>query len=231
MKSNFFIRLTLFLFATFAGTVFLNAQNTVSGTIKDKTSHEPTIGANVVIKNTTIGAQTDVDGKFTINTAQAFPWTVVISYTGYKSQEIVVNAATDKLDIGLEENETLINEVVVSASRRAEKIQESPAAISVVNAKKLQLDNVGNPVFSLRNTVGLVSDALFLTPYTDMTLYVVRFGYTEKAQLSIINEFYEEHKLSKPTILFNGLKWDDKMKAKYGSSYYTQENHKVKAIA
>lgn len=155
MKSNFFIRLTLFLFATFAGTVFLNAQNTVSGTIKDKISHEPTIGANVVIKNTTIGAQTDVDGKFTITTAQAFPWTLVVSYTGYKSQELVVNSATDKMDIDMEENETLINEVVVSASRRAEKIQESPAAISVVNAKKLQLDNVGNPVFSLRNTVGV----------------------------------------------------------------------------
>lgn len=79
--------------------------------------------------------------------------------------------------------------------------------------------------------VGIVSDALFLTPYTDMTLYVVRFGYTEKAQLRIINEFYEAHKLSKPTILFNGLKWDDRMKSKYGSPYYTQENNKIKVTA
>lgn len=58
--------------------------------------------------------------------------------------------------------------------------------------------------------VGLVSDALLLKPYIDMTLLVSRFAYTKKAQLEIVNEFYKDHKLKNPAIVWNGIKSDIK---------------------
>lgn len=77
MKLKSLSKLTFFIFATFCSTAFMAAQNAVSGTVKAKDSKEATIGANVVIKNTTTGSQTDVNGKFTIKSSQAFPWTLV----------------------------------------------------------------------------------------------------------------------------------------------------------
>lgn len=54
--------------------------------------------------------------------------------------------------------------------------------------------------------VGLVSDALLLKPYIDMTLIVSRYDYTKKAQLEVVNEFYKDHKLKNPAIVWNGIK-------------------------
>ena len=54
--------------------------------------------------------------------------------------------------------------------------------------------------------VGLVSDPLLLKPYIDMTLIVSRFAYTKKAQLEVVNEFYKDHKLKNPAIVWNGIK-------------------------
>jgi capsular exopolysaccharide synthesis family protein len=58
--------------------------------------------------------------------------------------------------------------------------------------------------------VGLVSDALLLKPYIDMTLIVSRYDYTKKAQLAVVNEFYKDNKLKNPAIVWNGIKSDIK---------------------
>jgi len=66
----------------------IQAQNTISGIISDSDG-TPLIGANVLIKNTTIGTITDIDGAYSL---QANPGDVlVISYTGYNSDEITVS--------------------------------------------------------------------------------------------------------------------------------------------
>lgn len=57
-------------FLTFLLGVFVTAlyaqTHTVSGTVIDKDANEPLIGANVLIKGTTIGTVTDLDGKYTL---------------------------------------------------------------------------------------------------------------------------------------------------------------------
>ena len=63
--------------------------------------------------------------------------------------------------------------------------------------------------------IGLVSDALSLKSYIDMTLFVVRHGVTKIEDLSIINAFYENQKLPKPHIIFNGFTSTDKRGDKY----------------
>ncbi|WP_300565281.1 tyrosine-protein kinase [Flavobacterium sp.] len=63
--------------------------------------------------------------------------------------------------------------------------------------------------------VGLVSDALELTPYCDATLYVVRQNVTKKDMLALVNNKHKRGELNNISIVFNGFE----SKAKYGSGY------------
>ena len=84
-------------------------QITVKGIVKDTTG-EPVIGANVVVKGTTNGTVTDIDGNFSI---EADPKSVLnISYIGYLSKEIVVGNQKTINVVLLEDTKTL-DEVVV----------------------------------------------------------------------------------------------------------------------
>ncbi len=87
------------------------AQNVqVTGTVYDK-SQETVIGASVVVKGTTIGTITDIDGKFTLPNVPANA-TLQISYVGYKTREIPLNGQTTFV-ITLEDDTQLLDELVV----------------------------------------------------------------------------------------------------------------------
>lgn len=83
----------------------------LKGVVKD-VKNESLIGVNVLIKGTTTGAITDLDGAFMLNVKKGD--VLVISYTGYETQEVVVKG-NSPLNIVLKENLTELNEVVVTA--------------------------------------------------------------------------------------------------------------------
>lgn len=83
---------------------------TVSGNVVDETGL-PVIGVNVKVKGTTIGAITDLDGNFTLKGVPQNA-VLVVSYVGYKEQEIKVGTQS-QLSIKLQEDTELIDEVVV----------------------------------------------------------------------------------------------------------------------
>jgi TonB-linked SusC/RagA family outer membrane protein len=83
----------------------------VSGIVSD-TNGEPMIGANVVVKGTTNGNITDVDGKFSLDVSPGA--TLVVSFIGYLSQEITIGNQTN-LKITLAEDNMALDEVVVVA--------------------------------------------------------------------------------------------------------------------
>jgi hypothetical protein len=87
------------------------AQNRqISGTVVDVASEEPLAGVSVVVKGTTNGTITGMDGEFTINVpASAI---LEISYIGYVKQEVSVGNQS-QFRITLKEDATLIDEVVV----------------------------------------------------------------------------------------------------------------------
>lgn len=66
--------------------------------------------------------------------------------------------------------------------------------------------------------VGMVSDALLLNKFSDSSLYIVRYDKTLKSQLSIIQSIAAEHKLPRPYIVFNGIKFN-KRGYRYGYGY------------
>lgn len=129
-------------FALFMALFLMNvswafAQLTVTGNAQS-TSGEPLIGVNVVEKGTTNGTVTDLDGNYTLRVVKGK--TLVFSYIGFLSQEVVVNGA--KVNVTLKEDtETLDEVVVIGYGSMARK--DVTSSITTVKADQL---NVG--VFS-----------------------------------------------------------------------------------
>lgn len=154
MKLRTYISPLLGLLCLLFFSISLNAQNKLSGTVEDNDG-EPLIGANIVIKGTSDGTITDFDGAFELNTSASYPMTLVISYTGYNTTEVAVNSDAGKLSLTLSEG-LFIDEVVVSASRKREKVQEAPASISVITARKLESSaQATDPARNLINEAGV----------------------------------------------------------------------------
>ena len=133
----------------------LNAQNTVNGTVSGSDSGEPLFGANIVIVGTSEGTTADVDGSFSFETAKSFPMTLSISYIGYQTITIEV-PDSEPIAISLETGTILSNAIVISASRRAEKLQEAPAAVSVLSSRDVSASGgTISPIRALINTPGV----------------------------------------------------------------------------
>lgn len=101
---------------------------TVSGIVKDKKG-EPIIGANIMEKGTTNGTITDFDGKYTLQ-VKSPKSILVVSYIGYKTQEIPVGNS-GKVNISLQDDTELIDEVVVIGYGTQKKGDVTSAIASV----------------------------------------------------------------------------------------------------
>lgn len=128
------------------------AQNTIKGKVVDQDGN-PVPNANVVIVGIAEGAIADFDGNFTLETSKDFPFKVRASSLGYSDTVTEVTASNQSLNIVLVESSTALNEVIISASRRREKVQEAPASVSVVSARKL--DATPNATDVTRNLINL----------------------------------------------------------------------------
>ncbi len=142
------------LYLMFLGVMSLSAQSTVSGVITD-TGGLGLIGANVVVEGTTDGTITDLDGSYSLSTSATPPFNVVVSYTGFSSQTIAVNSANQNVSISLAEGIVFGEDIVVSASRRREKVQEAPASVSVLTARKLEVSPNDNAARAIINEPGV----------------------------------------------------------------------------
>lgn len=103
-------------------------QISVKGTVKDQTG-EPVIGANVLVKGTTNGVITDIDGKFLLSAAK--DGVLVISFVGYTSQEVPVTGK--ELIVILKEDTELLDEVVVLGYGASARKQDLSASVGVVS--------------------------------------------------------------------------------------------------
>jgi TonB-linked SusC/RagA family outer membrane protein len=110
------LSLVLMLFLFVAGTAV--AQKMVSGTVNDQDG-EPLIGASVLVKGTSQGTVTDFDGKFELE-VPANATTLIISYTGFTSQEVEIGNQTS-FDISLAEGVLLTEAVVTGLGIEREK--------------------------------------------------------------------------------------------------------------
>ena len=112
------------------------SQIQISGSVSDSDSMDKIPGVNVIIDGTNIGTVTDFDGNFNISTTQELPFTLVVSYVGYSAQRVNVTSLQD-INVSLSAGQNL-EEIIVSASRRAQKVTEAPASVSVISTRQIE---------------------------------------------------------------------------------------------
>ncbi len=124
------------------------AQNgSISGSVKSKTG-EGLSGANVAIVGTTMGVSTNVNGNYTIPNTPAGSYSVRVSFIGYEEvqQNVTVTAGQmATLNFELSEGGLIGDPIVVSASRRAEKLTEAPVTMAVISARGIDEFPAFNP--------------------------------------------------------------------------------------
>ena len=137
--------------SAFAGTgsaQWAQQANAVDGIVTDANG-EPIIGASIVIKGTTNGTITDLDGKFSLPNATG---TLVVSYIGYKTQEIVLNGQK-QLKIVMQEDSEILEEVVVVGYGSVKK-ESLTGSVTVVDDKAFaEKGNLSSPLQALQGQV------------------------------------------------------------------------------
>ena len=156
MKKRETFKQAILLLTFFMSVSGLYAQSSIKGTITDETTGDGLIGANVIIVGTTQGTITDIDGNFSIDTDQSPPFDIEISYTGYTARTITITSSDQVVNTTLFEGILFGQDVVISASRKREKVQEAPASISVLSSRQLENSAQGSdPIRDLINVPGV----------------------------------------------------------------------------
>lgn len=131
-----------------AGVHATQQSSTCKGVVIDSTG-EPVIGASILVKGTTTGTITDFDGNFEMPNVKKGA-TLVISFVGYKTQEVVWNGQA--LNITLEDDSALLDEVVVTALGMKRSTKALGYAVTEMKGEDLNA-NVVNPVSALQGKV------------------------------------------------------------------------------
>ena len=116
-----------------ASLAIVQQDQTIRGQVVDKKTGDPIIGANILVKGTTIGTITDIDGNFTVNAPLGS--ILEVSFIGFKTVEI---KATENMKVSLVEDTETLEEVVVVGYGIQKKANLSG---SVASVDKEQLQN------------------------------------------------------------------------------------------
>jgi len=134
-SKNIPLTLLCVLFLSIATPLF---SQSISGTITD-TNGTPILGANVLLLNTTKGANSDMDGNYSIENVREGTFNIQASYLGFQTITKQITIEGDMvLDFILEESTGQLQEVIVTANRRSENIQKTAASVSAVTSKEIQ---------------------------------------------------------------------------------------------
>jgi outer membrane receptor protein involved in Fe transport len=133
------IRIIVLLLVLLPGISYaqLNGSYILSGKVNDDQG-KPLVGATVSIKGTTNKTSTDTTGKFSLTTSAKLPYTLIFTAVGYQRQEFNIKNANSAVNITLTTQSLLVNEVVVTASRKEEKLLRSPVAIEKLSITALK---------------------------------------------------------------------------------------------
>jgi len=154
--------LPIFLFAQ------LNGSAIVSGKVLDD-HNQPLIAASVTVKGSKHGAITDSTGYFSLVINQKFPFGLVISSIGFSQQEIEIKNPTSKISVQMNTQSFIANEIVVTGSRKAEKLLQSPVSIEKLDIKSLKETPAASFYDALGNVKGVqltTSSITFKVPNT-----------------------------------------------------------------
>lgn len=155
-------KLASLLLTLSATTALVQAEN-IKGTVVDKTTKEPLIGATIQVAGTTMGTITDFDGKFELPELENKAYTLIISYVSYQTQEIQVDATKPQsLEVTLSSDDKQLNEVTVVARKNLEGekallLERKKASVAVENigSKEMSVKGISNVEEGVKKITGI----------------------------------------------------------------------------
>jgi len=172
---------TFFKIFTLLFSVLSFAQTTVTGTVNDE-SGLPLPGANVIAVGTSSGAISDFDGKFTLTVSQNPPFAVQVSSVGFETSTQEITENNQDITIALKEG-SVLDEVVISASRTPERIFESPVTVERFGIKEIKNTASADFYGGLENLKGVDVNTNSLTFQSINTRGFATFANTRFMQL------------------------------------------------
>ena len=167
----------------------------ISGTVLDKATNEPVIGASVIIRGTTQGTITDYNGQFILDNVATGQY-IECAYLGYETQDIRVTVNSDSYKVFMVESTAELDEVVVVGYGAQKKVNLT-GAVSVVDQK----DIVGRP------TPNMVTALQGADPALNITMSGggpgASYNYNIRGLASINNS-----STTKPLVLVDGVEMD-----------------------
>jgi TonB-linked SusC/RagA family outer membrane protein len=140
----------LLVLLAFAGTAVFGQGRNISGTVTDQSTSESLPGASVVIKGTSKGVSTDMEGKFTVMVDPGEN-TLVISFVGFETAEITIGNQNN-LNIQLVPLKTSLQEVVV-VGYGSSKVKDLTSSITTIKSDELIKTPSSQPMQALQGKV------------------------------------------------------------------------------
>lgn len=151
-------KLMLLLACLFVGISLVNAQiQKVTGVVISEEDGQPVVGASVLVKGTTQGTITDVDGNFSLSNVPSSAKTLQISYIGMQTQEAAIKSV---MKIVLKSDTEVLDEVIVTAYGTSTKgsFTGSAAVMKADKIEKKQVSNISNALAGEVAGVQILSD-------------------------------------------------------------------------
>jgi hypothetical protein len=181
----------------------------IKGTVKDKLTNEPIIGANIVLVGTSTGTATDIDGNYELKELNPGMYGLEVSYIGYeniKALEIEVQGVRPTiLNFEMTENSKQLDEVVVKASA-FNKTAESPVSLRTIGVSEIKRNPGGNRDISrvIQSLPGVTTTASFRNDL------IIRGGapnenrfFIDDVEVPVINHFATQGSSGGPAGIIN----------------------------
>lgn len=155
--SNFYKPLVTVALLLFAGLQAFS-QGSITGQVLDEDTGEPLIGATILVKGTTTGTITDLDGSFVLNNVESGTQTINISFIGYQEIEQEVEVVSGQLanlgEVMVPSSSIGLAEVQVISSVAIAR--ETPVAVSTLKSEQIEA-KIGSQEFPeiLKSTPGV----------------------------------------------------------------------------
>jgi TonB-dependent receptor len=198
--------LVTLLAISLGGVAFAQQSGSISGVVKDSQTGEPLPGANVMLTKTSLGASTDIEGKFTIQNVPPGSYTIRATYVGYKEKEVGIQIIEGQLlkqdfklvSVGVEGEEVVVTAQAAGQKEAINQQLASMPVMNVVSAARIQelpdvnaAESVGRlPGVSLIRTGGEGSKVVVrgLSPqYNQVTIDGVELSSNVNSENSIVS--------------------------------------------
>jgi TonB-linked SusC/RagA family outer membrane protein len=149
-RATGWLKSILLLLLVIAGMTVFGQERTITGSVSDRSTNESLPGASVLVKGTSVGSITDIDGKFSMKIPPGDN-ILVVTYIGYETLEIPIGNQTI-FDIQLVPSKTSLQEVVVVGYGSA-KVKDLTSSITTVRSEDIIRTPASQPLQSLQGKV------------------------------------------------------------------------------